>query len=116
MTPPAAPNLTEYVGKRPLKYEIQVPGTRAEPEPKTFSYTVQLPPEYNPYRKYPCMVVLPGDKDIERQVLLWCGPYNEKLGIRVGQAMRNGYIVVVVDWKEDSQFEYKYSATEHIQS
>ncbi len=114
MKPVSPPDLRDVDPSRPLRFELEIPGTPANAEPQRFQYFVQLPPEYNPYRRYPCVVTLPGDRDVDQQLLRWCGPFNETLGIRVGQAMKNGYIVVCVDWKRSGQFDYGYSAREHL--
>ncbi len=113
MTPPAAPDLTKLDTRLPLSFEFTMSGSKADEQDLKFQYHVQLPREYDPHRRYPCVVTLPGDKNIERQMMMWCGPLNEKLGTRFGQAMRNGYIVVAIDWKLPGQFEYKYTAREH---
>lgn len=113
MLPPAAPDLSEYDFNEPLTYSFEVESPSAVEQPYTFKYHVLLPPEYSPYRKYPCIVTLPDAKNPEQQLRRWCGPYDPKLKIRVGQAMRNGYIVVCVDWKLPGQVEYRYSAIEH---
>lgn len=107
LTPPRAPDLSDVDYSNPLTYEIQV-------DEHKFQYHVQLPREYSPHRRYPCVFTLPGDKNIDRQIAMWCGGVNERLGTRFGQAMRNGYIVVTVDWKLPGQFEYKYTALEHL--
>ena len=128
MLPPKAPDLSAYNFNDPLQFEVMIPMPNAAENTKDeakgnpnagsqkqpFKYYVHLPPEYNPYRKYPCLIALPGDKNVVRELAMWCGNYNPKLGTRVGQAMREGYIVVVVDWKESAQFDYKYSAREHL--
>ena len=113
MVPPLAPDLSEYDFNEPLTYSVDVASPAAVKEPYKFKYHVQLPPEYSPYRRYPCILTLPDGRNVERQIQRWCGPYDPNLGIRVGQAMRNGYIVVCVDWKLPEQFEYRYSAVEH---
>ena len=113
MIPPRAPDLSNYDFKDPLTYSLKVDSPAAVEAPYEFKYHVQLPPEYSPYRKYPCIVTLPGDKDMQQQLLRWCGPFDPTLEIRMGQAMRNGYVVVCVDWKLPSQFEYRYTAVEH---
>ena len=113
LAPPKGPDLSKVDFRNPLTFEIEVPGTKRDDKPMKFQYHVQLPSEYSPHRRYPCVVTLPGDKNIDRQIAMWCGPVNDRLGTRFGQAMRNGYIVVAVDWKMPGQFEYKYSAREH---
>ena len=115
MKPVAAPpELAEYTGEEPIQFSVQVPGTAADPEPKTYRCLAHLPPQYNPYRKYPLILSLPGGlQTIEQNLDLWCGSYNEKLKIRQGQAMRNGYVVVSVDWRNSGQLGWGYSAREH---
>ncbi len=108
--PPLSPEPENLGAENPLEFEVQIPGSKADGQKLTFRYQVQLPPEYDPYRKYPCIVALPGDKDLDQCNLTWCGTYNEKLGIRLGQAMRHGYIVVTVDWKLPGQQPYTYTA------
>ncbi len=79
-------------------------------------YVVQLPPEYDPNRKYPCVLALPGRGDgPELEINWWCG-MNVELGseqFRFGQATRYGYIVVSPDWMTNSQTEYEYTEGEH---
>ena len=113
MVPQEAPDLSEYDFNEPLTYSFEVESPPAVEQPYTFKYHVQLPPEYSPYRSYPCILTLPDAKNPEQQLRRWCGPYDPKLKLRVGQAMRNGYIVVCLDWKLPGQVEYRYSAVEH---
>jgi len=76
-------------------------------------------PEYDPYRKYPTLVVLNGAYNSPEQELeFWTGlpPLDEDnipTGPRVGQAMRHGYIVVSIDWKKPQQYVYEHSLREH---
>ena len=56
MKPPVDP--PEPVADKPGYYEIEVPGLAKEPP---VTYYVQLPPEYDPYRRYPTIVTLNGD-------------------------------------------------------
>jgi len=52
-------------------------------------YLLQLPPEYDPHRRYPCIVTLNGaGSSAEQQVDWWSGGYDSKLGMRRGQATR----------------------------
>jgi pimeloyl-ACP methyl ester carboxylesterase len=82
----------------------------------TVNYLVQLPPEYDPNRKYPCVLALPGRTEPpEIEVEWWCGvsvPSNFGL-YRHGQATRYGYIVVSPDWMTKIQPEYQYTEGEH---
>ncbi|MDO5552748.1 MAG: alpha/beta hydrolase-fold protein [Planctomycetia bacterium] len=96
----------------PLYYQITVPsfdGTQ-------ITYYVQLPPEYDPNRKYPTVVTLHGERTTApMQVDWWCGPWSETtdrkgdpVRERYGQATRNGYIVIAPVWAQRGQ---KYKAT-----
>ncbi|MCH2179710.1 MAG: hypothetical protein MK106_12990 [Mariniblastus sp.] len=105
--------VSSYTGEKPIEYNVSVKGTRADPQVRNYRCHVHLPPEYDPYRRYPCIITLPGDTNLDQQMARWCGLYNEKLGVRVGQAMRNGYIVVTVDWKLPNQGAYAYTKREH---
>ncbi|MCH2183669.1 MAG: esterase family protein [Mariniblastus sp.] len=105
--------LDGYTGEQPIDYTVSVKGSLAYPEVRDYRCQVHLPPEYDPYRKYPCIITLPGDSNLDQQMARWCGLYNEKLGVRVGQAMRNGYIVVAVDWKLPNQGPYGYTKRAH---
>ncbi|RCS41199.1 peptidase [Bremerella cremea] len=79
-----------------------------------FFYYVQLPEGYDPYRKYPTIVTLHGaGTTAEQQIDWWAGSHSEKAKIRLGQAARNGYIVIAPMWAEEHQYEYNYSAFEH---
>jgi predicted esterase len=75
---------------------------------------VQLPPEYDPYRRYPCIVTFNGAGTTpQQQVDWWAGAYNSETGSRFGQASRHGYIVIAPRWAREHQIEYEYSAREH---
>ncbi|MEO8495515.1 MAG: peptidase, partial [Planctomycetota bacterium] len=109
MKPPVPTEVTEL--ETPGLYEITVPGIEAQPE---FSYLIQLPPEYSPYRRYPCVVTLSGAGTTEsQQIDWWAGTYNEQALIRQGQAARRGYIVIAPKWKKPFQREYEYTLREH---
>lgn len=83
------------------------------PEWGEASYSVQLPPEYDPLRKHPCIVTLNGSESTpEMQLDFWAGSPGED-GARRGQAMRHGYVVLAVDWQAAGQGGYSYSAREH---
>ena len=77
-------------------------------------YLVQLPPEYDPYRRYPTIVSLhaAGSRP-ELQIDWWSGALNPETGQRLGQASRHGYIVIAPDWTSPGQRKYHYSAKEH---
>jgi predicted esterase len=81
---------------------------------------VQLPPEYDPYRNYPTLVVLNGAYNSPVSELdFWTGAPVPGGGekdppIRRGHAMRYGYITIAVQWQKPHQYEYEYSAREHV--
>jgi acetyl esterase/lipase len=76
-------------------------------------YVVQLPPEYDPLRNFPTIIALHGaGYPPELMLDYWAGMVDEKKG-RQGQAMRHGYITVVIDWQAPHQHEYEYSLREH---
>lgn len=100
----------EPVADKPGYYEIEVPGLANGPAMK---YYLQLPPEYDPYRPYPAIVTLNGGvTTAEQQIDWWAGEPNDD-GVRAGQAMRYGYIVIAPVWTVEHQRYYSYSAYEH---
>ncbi len=77
-------------------------------------YVVQTPPEYDPYRKYPCVLALPGrGLSPEQQVDWWAGPTIPNAISRQGFAARYGYIVVSPRWMIEGQAQYNYTEVEH---
>jgi pimeloyl-ACP methyl ester carboxylesterase len=95
---------------KPGYYQLEVPGLNKE---TTVTYCVQLPPEYDPYRRYPAVVTLHGAvTTAENQIAWWAGEPTKK-GLRSGQATRQGYIVIAPDWTTEHQKQYNYSAAEH---
>ena len=84
-----------------------------------FPYQIQLPPEYDPYRRYPTIIALNGaHNSVEQELNFWAGaPRRDKdgkvTGTRNGQAMRHGYIVIAIDWHKPQQYQYEYSLREH---
>jgi predicted esterase len=92
-------------------YEITVAGLSEDPQIK---YYLQLPPEYDPYRRYPCVVTLNGAGTTpQQQIDWWAGAYNSDAQNRFGQASRHGYIVLAPRWTREHQRSYEYSAREH---
>ena len=97
-------------------YELTAPG---QTEHGNFRYVVQLPPEYDAYRRYPTLLVLNGAYNTpEQELSFWAGaPPRDKdgkpRGARSGQAMRRGYITIAVDWKKPQQYRYEFSLREH---
>lgn len=79
-----------------------------------FKYLVQLPPEYDPYKRYPLVISLAttGSSPVS-QIDWWAGVYNAKKQMRMGQAGRHGYIIVAPFWTKELQINYEYSLREH---
>ena len=107
---PADPRIAGY-------YELSVPGLAEYPD---VNYFVQLPPEYDPNRRYPTILTLSGTSSTpEMQLDFWAGGIQwqgegeARRGGRLGQATRHGYITVAVDWQKPHQLQYEYSAREH---
>src|SRR5207247_2406433 len=92
-------------------YELTVDGLAGE---APISYAVQLPPEYNPYRRYPTVITLNGGSTGPRmQIDWWAGGVDAK-GNRQGQGSRHGYIVIAPVWTVAHQGQYNYSLREHV--
>ena len=102
-----SPSSDESTGIDSPKGLFQIKTDRAE-------YQVQLPPEYNPLRSYPCVLALhaaggrPGD-----QIDWWSGIYDRETQSRLGHAARNGFIVVAPQWSRSHQRTYEYTPAEH---
>jgi pimeloyl-ACP methyl ester carboxylesterase len=96
--------------KIPGLFTLQIDGLPGEPP---VNYSVQLPPEYDPYRRYPTVVALhAAGVSNEQNINWWAGEANEN-GERTGQAGRHGYIVISPDWSIPHQTKYEFSAKEH---
>jgi hypothetical protein len=109
-----AANVESYTGESAIEFTVEVPGTAANPEPIQFRCMAHLPPQYNPYRKYPMIISLTGGtQSLDQNMEIWYGKYNQKLKIRQGNAPRNGYIVVTVDWRVPGQTRWNHSGREH---
>ncbi|MCI0360094.1 MAG: hypothetical protein L0211_16575 [Planctomycetaceae bacterium] len=95
----------------PGLYKFTVAGLAEDPE---LTYWVQLPPEYSPYRRYPCIVTLNGGNTSPlQQIDWWAGDFKPEANTRYGQASRHGYIVIAPQWLREYQREYQFSAREH---
>ena len=115
MPPPFSDKLPEPVGMGEYHVSIPIGGTAGRSE-TTLRYRIQLPSEYNPYRRYPTIVALHGERsDAGKELDWWAGlrrgegPQAE----RQGQASRRGYIVLAPEWMTESQTSYGFSAREH---
>lgn len=77
-------------------------------------YVIQLPPEYDPLREYPCILALPPPGlPAEAELTWWAGEVAAGKTQRGGHAMRNGYIVVSPVWSRGTQRKYEYTRREH---
>jgi predicted esterase len=95
----------------PGTYQLEAPSLPGDPK---VTYFAQLPPEYDPYRRYPCIISLHGaGTSALQQIDWWAGNYSEQAKMRLGQASRHGYIVLAPAWAEPNQYKYNYSAREH---
>jgi predicted esterase len=121
--PPPVPTEAKAAPEPATPYTVQatsIPGlymltvsTGMAEEPQ-ITYWVQVPPEYDPYRRYPCIVTLNGEATTPlQQIDWWAGSYNPAAQTRRGQATRHGYIVISPRWTRDYQRQYEYSAREH---
>ncbi len=96
------------------------------------AYVVQLPPEYDPLRSYPCVVALhAAGAPAETQLNWWAGVATNQFlqtaaaddcdaseqpqpkSMRLGQAARHGFIVVAPRWTRGGQRAYEYTPREH---
>ncbi len=108
---PPLPTEVPEESKIPGMLSIEV--DRGEDRP-ALRYLVQLPPEYDPYRRYPCVVTLhPAGGSPEGQLNWWAGPYVASRRTRMGQATRHGYIVVAPAWNVTGSPNYDYSFAAH---
>jgi predicted esterase len=96
-----------------------VPGfyrlTISSPNGDNVTYSVQLPPEYDPHGNYPCIVTLHGTATTpEQQIDWWAGQQVQHDGatVRSGQAGRFGYIVIAPEWTSPHQAEYEGTVRE----
>lgn len=91
-------------------YELQIPGPDGGANIRCL---VQLPPEYDPLRRYPAVVTLHASWSTPlNQIEWWAGPARQDGG-RQGQAARHGTIVIAPAWAREHQAAYEYSAREH---
>lgn len=111
MKPPLQPPRT-LEADPPGMHRIEVRTSQGD----TVKYVVQVPPEYDPNRKYPCILALPGINNVpEMEINSWCGIYRklEFASARAGYATRYGYIVVSPQWATETQNLYEYTESEH---
>lgn len=108
---PAAQQAQSVLTDIPGLLRITTPGLPEDPE---IEYHVQLPPEYDPYRRYPVVITLNGAGTTPlQQIDWWAGAYSTEAKTRFGQGTRHGYIVVAPKWLLEHQRKYEYTAREH---
>jgi len=92
-------------------YRMSVPGLTGQADNE---YLLQLPPEYDPYRRYPVVVTMHSVRTTPSlQIDWWSGAAHPQTGARSGQGTRNGYIVIAPQWTKPHQRKYEFSAREH---
>jgi pimeloyl-ACP methyl ester carboxylesterase len=108
MKPPL--DVPEDAQSGPGRFEMTIPGLAGHSD---IRYLVQLPPEYDPLRRYPVIIGLPdAGMPAEWELAFWAGDPRDD-GEPRGQATRHGYITIAVDWLEPKQTTVDYSAREH---
>ncbi|MFM1902407.1 MAG: hypothetical protein RLZZ440_307 [Planctomycetota bacterium] len=106
MRPPVAPPPETAPGF----YDLEVADpTGGEP----IRCLVQLPPEYDPLRRYPAVVSLHAGWTTPLNQIEWWAGMPVADGVRQGQAARRGTIVIAPAWARSGQTAYEYSAREH---
>ncbi|MGI9517420.1 MAG: hypothetical protein ACR2NP_10255 [Pirellulaceae bacterium] len=113
--PPLAPSPAEIAADRPIELSVEIPAGPGKP-PEVIRCLVQLPPEYDPWRRYPCIMSLGGgtrNTAPDAQIDWWCGAFHQGLKMRTGHAARHGFIVIAPDWMKPGQPAYEFSAREH---
>jgi hypothetical protein len=81
---------------------------------RTARYLVQLPPEYNPYRRYPCVLALGSEElSFQDQLEWWVGLDRTQVDLPCyGDATRHGFIVISPEWNEPKQPVYNFTENE----
>ena len=109
MMKPLYPIPRRQISGKPGYYQLETPAFGSLPP---FSYSVQLPPEYDPNRNYPLIISLHGEMTTpEQQIDWWAGDWRNNQ--RIGHATRHGYIVMAPLWNVNGSSGYDYSAAAH---
>jgi predicted esterase len=106
MRPPVPPPTETAAGF----YELKVPDPAGG---AATSCLVQLPPEYDPLRRYPAVVTLNASSSSPQNQIEWWAGMPAADGVRQGQAARHGTIVIAPAWASPNHAAYGYSAPEH---
>ncbi len=107
MKPPL--EVPELLNDTPGFYQLSIP---AGDKHQDIPYLIQLPPEYDPLRRYPAIVTLHGAGSPGHQIDWWAGGVDAE-GRRTGQAARHGYIVIAPAWTKARQSGYQFTGREH---
>ncbi len=105
-----APPLDPPAATSPGLHELTVPGLDGGAEGRCL---VQLPPEYDPLRRYPAIVTLHAARSTPLNQIEWWAGMPAADGTRLGQATRHGYVVIAPVWGEAHQAGYGSSPREH---
>ena len=108
MMKPVYPVSLRPATDQPGYYQLETPAFGNLPP---FRYDIQLPPEYDPNRKYPLIITLHGEKTPEQQIDWWAGDWRNEQ--RIGHATRHGCIVMAPHWNVNGSSGYDYSAAAH---
>ena len=107
------PPLETEPQQTPGFYELSIGANNGDP---AITYYVQLPPEYDPHFRYPCVVTLHGAGSTPQQQIDWWAGEQIRIKdavVRAGQAARYGYIVIAPEWTKPHQGVYEGTAQEH---
>lgn len=103
------PPLDAPAATSPGLHELSITG----PGDDKAACLVQLPPEYDPLRRYPAVVALHAAGMTPLSQVEWWAGMPAQDGIRAGQATRHGVIVIAPAWARPDQAGYEFSAREH---
>ena len=105
MRPPLEPPPAQGPGL----FELAVP----LPSGGSMPCLVQLPPEYDPLRRYPAVVTLHSAWSTPLNQIEWWAGVPGPDGTRLGQATRHGVVVVAPAWLAEGQRAYAFTPREH---
>jgi len=91
-------------------FELTVPQPGGGPD---IGCLVQLPPEYDPLRRYPAVITLHSAVSTPLNQIEWWAGSPGPDGLRRGQATRQSTIVIAPAWARQGQSSYEASAREH---
>jgi pimeloyl-ACP methyl ester carboxylesterase len=103
------PPLDPPAATSPGLHELTVRGIGDGPDIRCL---VQVPPEYDPLRRYPAIVTLHSARSTPLNQIEWWAGMPTDDGTRLGQATRHGTIVIAPAWSEPQQAAYGYTPRE----